>query len=67
LAGLNTSNDLPETGATHFPPIKFCFGFASHAARLAEMPGTEFPRVECPLPLEAGVTARVDLALRMVV
>src|ERR1043166_4857201 len=65
-AGLNTSNNFPDAAGVHWPPMRFCFGFLSQAARRGLIFRTAW-RVEVsplPWPLWVGVILRREAATR---
>ena len=50
-AGLKTSKVLRDAAGIHFPPIKFCLGFASHLATAELIASAERLAGAWPFPL----------------
>src|SRR6267378_2965978 len=65
-AGLNTSNSLPDAAGVHLPPMRFCWGFLSHAERRGLIFNSARAVADSPLPwpLWVGVILRPDAATR---
>src|SRR5450759_5859600 len=62
-AGLNTSNNFPDAAGDHLPPIRFCFGFLSHAATRGPILISVLPET-LPFPLTARDALRVWVGIR---
>ena len=60
-AGLKTSKVLCEAAGTHFPAIRFCFGFVSHFETAELIAGPDSFLGAWPFPL----TRREDLRARL--